>query len=406
MIESFRPPTRVLMGPGPSMVHPRVLQAGARPTLGHLDPSFIGMMDELKVMLQRAFQCDYETTFVVSGPGSAGMESCLLNLLEPGDQAVVCINGVFGNRLKEIVSRCGAQPVVVEGDWGSPVDPEVVESCLQTHPDASLVAFVHAETSTGAMSDARRLAELAHRYGCLAVADCVTSLAGSPLVVAEWQLDAVYSGSQKCLSCVPGLSPVTFSPAAMQRVQNRQSPVQSWFLDVSLLTGYWGEGQRVYHHTAPVNSLYALHEALVLLEEEGLSARWERHQLHHRALLAGLHAMGLSMVVDEAHRLPQLNAVWIPDGVDDATLRHRLLDDFQIEIGAGLGPFAGRVWRIGLMGESAHRHHVLRLLSALARLLSEMGQSIAPDAPLMAAEAIYDQAGETVFDSDAPVSER
>ncbi len=271
-----------------------------------------------------------------------------MNLLEPGDKVIVCRNGVFGDRMRENVERCGATAVVVDDEWGKPVDPEKVEEALKANPDASVLAFVHAETSTGALSDAKTLAELARKHDCLTIVDTVTSLGGVPLLVDEWQLDAVYSGSQKCLSCVPGLSPVTFSEKAVERIRNRKSKVQSWFLDQSLVLGYWsGEGKRSYHHTAPVNALYALHESLVLLHNEGLENAWQRHRDAHELLKAGLEKLGLSFVVDEAYRLPQLNAVYIPDGVDDASVRSRLLNDYNLEIGAGLGALAGKAWRIG-----------------------------------------------------------
>ncbi|PIQ27809.1 alanine--glyoxylate aminotransferase [bacterium (Candidatus Blackallbacteria) CG17_big_fil_post_rev_8_21_14_2_50_48_46] len=358
------------MGPGPSDVPERILQAMARPTIGHLDPAFIGLMDEIKTLLQYAFQTSYALTFPVSAPGSAGMETCFVNLLEPGDTAIVCINGVFGGRMKENIERCGAQAVVVEDAWGEPVTPEKVEMALKAHPEASLLAFVHAETSTGALSDAKTLSELGHAHDCLVLADTVTSLGGVPLVVEAWRLDAVYSGTQKCLSAPPGLSPVSFSPQALEKIQQRRSRVQSWFLDLNLILGYWGQGaRRAYHHTAPVNSLYALHEALRMLQEEGLEQAWERHRHWHGVLREGLEELGLKMVVPEAARLPQLNTVWIPEGVEDAAVRQRLLQEFGLEIGAGLGSLAGKVWRIGLMGYSCREENVVRCLQALRQVL-------------------------------------
>jgi alanine-glyoxylate transaminase/serine-glyoxylate transaminase/serine-pyruvate transaminase len=374
---SFHPPVRTLMGPGPSDVNPRILEAMARPTIGHLDPVFVQMMDDMKDLLRYAFQSDYELTMPVSAPGSAGMETCFVNLVEAGDKVVVCQNGVFGGRMKENVERVGATAIMVEDQWGSAVDANKVEDALKAHPDVRVVAFVHAETSTGAISDARTLAQIAHQHDCLVIADTVTSLAGSPLKVSEWGLDAVYSGTQKCLSCTPGLSPVTFSERAVAAVKQRKTRVQSWFMDLNLVLGYWGSGgKRTYHHTAPVNALYGLHEALVILREEGIEQSWERHRVNHLALRAGIEAMGLRFVVDEASRLPQLNAVAIPDGVDDATVRTRLLNEYSLEIGAGLGPMAGKIWRIGLMGYASNRRNVLLCLGALEAVLADMGGAI------------------------------
>ncbi len=385
---SFHPPQRTLMGPGPSDVSPRVLEALARPTIGHLDPVFVDMMDEMKGLLQYAFQTRNELTFPVSAPGSAGMETCFVNLVEPGDKVIVCQNGVFGGRMKENVERCGATAVMVEDEWGSVVDPDKVEAALKANPDARVLAFVHAETSTGAQSDARTLVELAHRHDCLTIVDAVTSLAGSPLKVDEWQIDAVYSGTQKCLSAPPGLSPVSFSERAAEAIRQRNSKVQSWFLDLNLVLGYWGSGaKRAYHHTAPINNLYGLHEALVILREEGLENAWARHERNHRALRAGLEAMGLSFVVKEGDRLPQLNAVTIPAGADDATVRARLLNEYNLEIGAGLGALAGKVWRIGLMGHASNPRNVLFCLMALEAVLSDMKADIRTGVAVPAAQA-------------------
>lgn len=369
-IGSFYPPQRTLMGPGPSDIYPQVLQALSRPTIGHLDPLFIGMMDELKQLLQYAFQTQNTFTIAVSAPGSAGMEACFVNLVEPGDKVIVCRNGVFGDRMRENVERCGGEAVMVDNTWGEPVDPLLVEQALSANPDAKIVAFVHAETSTGALSDAEAIAKLARQHGCLTIVDAVTSLGGVPLQVDQWQLDAVYSGSQKCLSCVPGLSPLTFSQRAVDKIQSRKTPVQSWFLDQSLVLGYWsGEGKRSYHHTAPVNSLYALHEALVLLQKEGLENAWQRHKDVHLELREGLEKLGIGFVVDEAYRLPQLNAVHIPEGVDDALVRKTLLERYNLEIGAGLGSLAGKAWRIGLMGYAARSENVALCLKALETTL-------------------------------------
>ena len=369
---AFNPPRRILMGRGPSDVYPEVLAAQARPTVGHLDPLFVGMMDELKSLIQYAFQTKNEMTMAVSAPGSAGMETCFVNLVEPGEKVIVCRNGVFGDRMRQNVERMGAIAVLVDNEWGTPVDPAAVEAALKAHPDAKFLAFVHAETSTGALSDAKTLCALAKQYGCLSIVDAVTSLGGVELRVDEWGIDAIYSGSQKCLSCVPGLSPVSFSPAAVEKLKNRKTPVQSWFLDQSLVMAYWTSagGKRSYHHTAPVNALYALHESLRMLAAEGLENAWQRHHEMHLVLRAGLEKLGLNFVVAEDSRLPQLNAVYIPAGVDDAAVRTRLLKDYNLEIGAGLGALAGKAWRIGLMGFGARRENVSLCLKALEEVLN------------------------------------
>jgi len=378
------------MGPGPSDVNPRILEAMSRPTIGHLDPVFVEMMDDMKVMLRTAFQTKNELTMPVSAPGSAGMETCFVNLLEPGDKVIVCQNGVFGGRMKENVERCGGTAVMVEDTWGTAVDPDKVETALKANPDAKILAFVHAETSTGAISDAKTLAALAHEHDCLVIADTVTSLGGSPLLVDEWELDAVYSGTQKCLSCVPGLSPVTFSKRAVEVVTTRKTRVQSWFMDLNLVLGYWGGGgKRAYHHTAPINTLYALHEALVILLEEGVENSWARHQRNHDALRAGFEAMGLKFVVPEGQRLPQLNAVSIPEGVDEAAVRSALLKEYNLEIGAGLGAMAGKIWRVGLMGYASNPTNVLFCLGALDAVLSSMKAPITSGVAVEAARASY-----------------
>ncbi|CAH6861390.1 Serine--pyruvate aminotransferase [Vibrio chagasii] len=369
-IDSFYPPHRTLMGPGPSDISPQVLQALSRPTIGHLDPLFIAMMDEVKQLLKYAFQTDNEFTIAVSAPGSAGMETCFVNLIEPGEKVIVCRNGVFGERMRENVVRCGGEAILVDDEWGKPVSVEKVQQALSENPDAVAVAFVHAETSTGALSDAQAISAVARQFDALTIVDAVTSLGGVPLLVDEWQLDAVYSGSQKCLSCVPGLSPVTFSQRAVDKMKARQSPVQSWFLDQSLVLGYWsGEGKRSYHHTAPVNSLYALHESLVLLKNEGLDNAWSRHQAMHQELKEGVEALGLKFVVEEESRLPQLNALYFPEGIDEAKVRSQLLEEYNLEIGAGLGSLAGKAWRIGLMGYGARKENVALCLKALQDVL-------------------------------------
>jgi len=359
------------MGPGPSDVPQRILDAMARPTIGHLDPAFQEMMEQIKTLLRYAFQTENKLTFPVSGPGSVGMETCFVNLVEPGDKVIVCSNGVFGGRMLENVKRTGGIPVLVEDAWGRAVDPNKVEAAFQANPDAKILAFVHAETSTGAQSDAAALAAIARKYGALTIMDCVTSLGGTPVLLDQWGIDAAYSGSQKCLSCTPGLSPVSFSEAAIRRVRSRKTAVQSWFMDINLVLGYWGgEGKRTYHHTAPINPLYGLHEALVILAEEGLDNAWARHRAMHEMLKTGLEGLGLSFVVPESERLPQLNSVALPPGIDDAAARVRLLNEFNLEIGAGLGVLAGKIWRIGLMGASARRENVDICLQALRAVLT------------------------------------
>ncbi|MDH5424787.1 MAG: alanine--glyoxylate aminotransferase family protein [Gammaproteobacteria bacterium] len=389
MTTSFNPTPRTLMGPGPSDVHPRILSALGRPTIGHLDPEFVGMMDEVKTMLQYAFQTKNELTIAVSAPGSAGMETCFVNLIEAGDTVIVCQNGVFGGRMKENVERVGATAIMVEDDWGKAVDVAKVEAALEANPGTKAVCFVHAETSTGAISDAKAICDIAHQHGALTIVDAVTSLGGSELRVDDWGIDAIYSGTQKCLSCVPGISPVSLNERAIEVIKNRKTKVHSWFLDLNLVMAYWGgEGKRAYHHTAPVNALYGLHESLVMLQEEGLENAWARHQKNHLALKAGLEAMGLEFVVNEESRLPQLNAVTIPEGVDEAAVRTTLLNQFNLEIGAGLGALAGKVWRIGLMGYSSRAENILLCLGALDAVLTDMGAKINSGAAIPAAQAL------------------
>jgi alanine-glyoxylate transaminase/serine-glyoxylate transaminase/serine-pyruvate transaminase len=377
MFQSFNPTVRTLMGQGPSDVNPRILRAKGNPTIGHLDPEFIRLMDEIKTLLQFAFQTSNEQTIPVSAPGSAGMETCFVNLVEPGDKVVVCQNGVFGTRMADNVRRLGGEVVMVEDDWGRAVDAQKLEDALKENPDTKIVAFVHAETSTGVCSDAKSLCQIAASYGCLSIVDCVTSLAGCEVNLDDWGADAAYSGTQKCLSCAPGLSPISFSSRAVEAIKSRKSPVSSWFLDLNLVMGYWGQGQtRAYHHTAPVNALYGLHEALIILEEEGLANSWDRHTRNHLALKAGTEALGLSFIVPEDERLPQLNAITIPDGVDEATIRRELLNQFNLEIGAGLGALAGKVWRIGLMGYASNPKNVLLCVTALESVLSQYNAHI------------------------------
>ena len=385
---AFAPPARVLLGPGPSDVHPRVLAALAAPLVGHLDPVFVAMMEEVKSLLRFVFATENALTIPISGTGSAGMEACVVNLVEPGDEVVVGVNGVFGTRLAEVATRAGATVTRVEAPWGRVVRAEQVEAALRNCRQPKLVALIHAETSTGAWQPLEDAARLAHDQGALFLADCVTSLGGAPVEIDRWGIDAAYSGTQKCLSCPPGLSPITFGPRAVETLRRRKTPVQSWYLDLTLLERYWGE-ERVYHHTAPISMNYALREALRLVAEEGLAARFARHRANHEALAAGLASLGLAFASEEGHRLPMLNAVTVPDGMDEARVRRRLLDAHGIEIGGGLGPMKGRVWRIGLMGESSRRAHVLLLLSALEDALRAEGRRVAAGAALAAAQAAY-----------------
>jgi len=355
------------MGPGPSNVAPSVLAAQAAPLVGHLDPAFVKMMEEIKGMLRQVFLTRNEMTFPVSGTGSAGMEFCFVNLIEPGDEVVIGVNGVFGTRMADLAERCGARVVKVEAPWGRIIEPEAVAVAIE-RGRPKLVAVVHAETSTGAWTPIEDIAKLAHAAGALFVLDTVTSLGGCPVRVDDWQVDAVYSGTQKCLSCPPGLAPVSLGPRALEKARQRKSKVQSWYLDVNLLASYWGQ-ERVYHHTAPISMNYALHEALRLVLAEGLETRWRRHQENHLALKTGLAALGLELVVPERERLWQLNAVSVPEGVEEAAVRRRLLDEHRIEIGAGLGPLKGKIWRVGLMGETCQPANVQRFLTALSACL-------------------------------------
>lgn len=369
-MQQFIPPNRILMGPGPSNVHPRVLEAMSRPTIGHLDPKFIELMDDIKTLLKYTFQTKNEVTFAVSGPGSVGMETCLVNLVEPASKVLVCINGVFGGRMKIISERCGAETITINIPWGNAIDPNLFEDTLKKNADVSVCAFVHAETSTGATSDIKSLTQIAHKHNCLVIADTVTSLGGIPLLFDEWNIDVSYSGSQKCLSCPPGLSPVTFNEKAIDLIKKRKTPVQSWFMDLNLILSYWGGStKRAYHHTAPINSLYALHEALLILKEEGIENSWKRHKTNGEKLVDELKKIGLNPFVSEFERLPQLTTVSVPDGIDEAKVRSTLLNDYSIEIGAGLGELAGKVWRIGLMGYTSNEQNINLLVNALKMLL-------------------------------------
>ncbi|MCS7468326.1 alanine--glyoxylate aminotransferase family protein [Stieleria sp. ICT_E10.1] len=356
------------MGPGPSTVPARILQAISAPTLGHLDPQYIGYMDETCEMIRQVYRTQNSLTFPVSGTGMAGMEAILVNLLEPGDEAIVMINGVFGGRMKDNMERCGATVHAVEIPWGKSFTLDQFAEAVAAHPKAKMLGVVHAETSTGALQDLSGVGDLLHDAGMLFAVDAVTSLGGHDLRVDEWGIDAIYSGTQKCLSCPPGLSPVSFSDRAIERIEARSTKSQSWYLDVSMLKNYYtGGGGRAYHHTAPINMVYALREALAIVLEEGLEARIARHREMHELLRDGLQKLGLCYIPD--HSLCTLNCVTVPEGVDEAAIRRRLLDEFDIEIGGGLGVFAGKAWRIGLMGESATKKNVLTLLAALQACL-------------------------------------
>ena len=369
-IAKFNPPQRILMGPGPSDAHPRVLKAMASPLIGHLDPQFVQLMDGIKKMTQQTLLTENELTFTVSAPGSAGMETCLVNLLEPGDECIICIHGVFGGRMTEIANRCGATVHKVESEWGEIITIDQIKSALDVCPKPKLVAIVHAETSTGVLQPLEAISDLVHNAGALLVVDAVTSYCGVPLKVDEWNIDALYSGTQKCLSAPPGLSPVTFSKAAEKVLENRKTKVQSWFLDLNLVRNYWAGAKRAYHHTAPVSSVFALYESLAIVLEEGLEARWKRHQEVHQYLKTELESLGFTYLVNPEYRLPNLNAVFLPANVEDeGKLRSQLLNEFNIEVGGGLGAFAGKIWRIGIMGESCTYNHVNGLIGALRQLI-------------------------------------
>lgn len=389
LASAIAPPVRVLLGPGPSDIHPRVLRAMAANTVGHLDPYFLQVMDQLQQMLRQLMGTANRMTLAVSGTGSAGMEAAVCNVIEPGDRMVVCVNGVFGTRMCDVAARCGAEVLRVEKPWGSVFDPDDLKPALAQGP--KVVGIVMAETSTGAAQPIPEIAAAVHQAGAMLLVDAVTSLGGMPVEVDAWGIDILYSGTQKCLSCPPGLAPVSFNSRAMEVILNRRRKVQSWYLDVSMLAEYWGSN-RVYHHTAPINMNYALHEALRIVLEEGLPAAYARHALNHRALKAGLAAMGITYAADENHLLPMLNAVRIPPGVDDAAVRGQLLERFGIEIGAGLGAFKGQVWRVGLMGHGSRANNVLLFLSALDQLLAEQGHRFPRGAGVAAATELYQQA--------------
>ena len=390
--EDFRdinPGDRVLMGPGPSDVPARTLQAIAAPCIGHLDPYFLEIMNEVQRLLRFLFQTENGLTIPMSGTGSAGMETCFVNLVEPGDEVVVCVNGIFGTRMSDIVHRIGGNLVRIDAEWGTAIDPQALEDAIKGRRP-KVVAVVHAETYTGVCQPLEELARISHDAGALFLVDTVTSLGGMRVAIDDMKIDATYSGTQKCISGPPGLSPVSFSQAAVRAMEQRKVPVVSWYLDLTMVRDYWGT-ERKYHHTAPINMIYGLREALRLIAEESLEGRFERHRLNHQALVAGIEAMGLSMLVPEALRLPMLNAVRIPEGVKDLRVRRILLNQYGIEIGGGLGQFAGKVWRIGLMGHSCRRKNVFLLLAALETALKTEGYPLHPGA-LEAAAVIYDKA--------------
>jgi alanine-glyoxylate transaminase / serine-glyoxylate transaminase / serine-pyruvate transaminase len=383
----LNPPVRILMGPGPSDIHPRVLEALGKGTVGHLDPYYLHVMDGLQEMLRGVFRTKNPMTFAVSATGSAGMEATVVNLIEPGDSMVVCVNGVFGARMADVAARAGAEVTQVTRPWGEVFTPDDLKDVLaKSRP--KVVGIVMAETSTGAWQPLEEISALVRDAGAMLLVDAVTSLGGVPVEVDKWGIDAIYSGSQKCLSCPPGLAPVSFSPRAVEAVMNRKRKVQSWYLDITMLAAYWGS-DRVYHHTAPINMSYGLYEALRLVHEEGLEACFARHMLNHRALKAGLTALGIEYAAQEGHQLPMLNAVRIPAGVDDAITRKALLERFGIEIGGGLGDFKGKVWRIGLMGHTSRAINVLVFLAALESLLAEQGHKFEHGASIAAANAVY-----------------
>jgi alanine-glyoxylate transaminase/serine-glyoxylate transaminase/serine-pyruvate transaminase len=384
---AVNPPRRILMGPGPSDIHPRVLAALAAPTVGHLDPYFLQIMNEMQQMLRQVFRTDNELTLAVSGTGSAGMETCVVNLIEPGDRMLVGVNGVFGSRIADVAARCGAAVTVIERPYGEVFSTDEIAAAVQ-RVQPKVVGLVNAETSTGAWQPLKEISKVVHDAGALLLADCVTSLGGMPVEVDGWQLDAVYSGTQKCLSCPPGLAPVTFSPRAVAAIEARKTKIASWNLDLTMVRNYWGQS-RAYHHTAPINMNYGLHEALRLVLEEGLEARHARHLRNHRALKAGLQAIGIRFAVAEENQLPMLNAVVIPEGIDDAAVRGQLLNEFGIEIGGGLGSMKGKVWRIGLMGETSSPRNVLLLVAALERCLADRGFKLTPGAGVAAVNAFY-----------------
>lgn len=395
-IDAFTPPIRLLLGPGPSMVHPRVLKAMSAPLIGHLDPAFLEFMNTLQAMLRRLFRTTNRLTLPISGTGSAGMEALFVNLVEPGDQVIVGINGLFGTRMRTVIERCGGQPISVSAPWGHIIEPDAIRTALSQYGRVKAVALVHAETSTGAWQPLEEIGALCREHETLFLVDAVTSLAGLPVETDAWNIDGCYSGTQKCMSCPPGLSPITLNDRAMTVIRNRQSRCQSWYLDLSLVADYWTDSNRAYHHTAPISMLYALRESLHMIEEEGLVARWRRHQLQSRALMSGLKALGLLPHAQEGHRLPSLNCIKLPDHIEDAWVRNTLLHEFGIEIGGGLGELKEKVWRIGLMGESSTQAHVFTLLNALEDLFCRKGWRQESGVAVQAASHIYESGSTSV----------
>ena len=384
---ALNPPKRILMGPGPSDIQPRDLEAIGKDTVGHLDPFYLETMNEMQNMLRALMKTENPLTFAVSATGSAGMETAIVNSVEPGDNMLVCINGVFGNRMTDVAERAGANVSNIEKPWGEvfSVD-DIVQGIEQSNP--AVVGIVMAETSTGAFQPIKEIAQAVRDAGALLLVDAVTSLGGMNVEVDNWGIDILYSGSQKCLSCPPGLAPVSFGPRAVEKLNNRKEKVRSWYLDATMLASYWGE-ERVYHHTAPINMTYALYEALRVIHEEGLENCFKRHLDTHLALKAGLETLRIEYNADPNHQLPMLNAVKIPDGIDDGAVRSSLLNEFGIEIGGGLGAFKGKVWRIGLMGYAAREKNVVLFLSALEELLKRQGYQLEPGAAVAAANSIF-----------------
>lgn len=387
--ERFNPPERILMGPGPSDVHPRVLQAMAAPTIGHLDPEFLKLMDEVQELLRWVFKTQNRLTIPISATGSAGMEACFANAFERCEKVLIGVNGVFGKRMTEVANKYGQIAVSFEKEWGEIFEPDFIQAVLESEADIAGVALVHAETSTGACQPLEEIGKICNKHNVIFLVDAVTSLGGIPIDVDGWNIDVCYSGTQKCLSCPPGLSPVTFSEKALEKIAKRKTDVESWYFDLSMLRKYWTTGERVYHHTAPVNMIYALREALLMLQEEDFESIFARHKLNSRALLTGLAELGIEPFVEEKYRLPELNAVKIPDGVDDKKVRSALLNEYGIEIGAGLGPLAGKIWRIGLMGQSSTQKNVVYFLAALEQILKKMGIVSEVGMALKAAEEVY-----------------
>lgn len=390
MVKELQIPQRILLGPGPSDVHPRVLQALSTPLLGHLDPAFLQIMNETMELLREVFQTKNKLTIPMSGTGSSGMETLFVNLIEEGDTVIIGVNGLFGMRMADVASRCGANVVELKAPWGEIIQPEQIEEALKQHPQAKLVALVHAETSTGVRQPLEEISQIVHQYDALFVTDMVTSLGGCPTKIDKWGIDAAYSGTQKCLSVPPGLSPVTLGDRAIDVLNQRKTKVQSWYLDLTMIQNYWGN-ERAYHHTAPISMVYALREGLRLIVEEGLENVFKRHERYGRALHKGLEAMGLKLLVDEKYRLHQLTSVLIPNGIDDLKVRKQLLEKYGIEIGGGLGELKGRIWRIGLMGYNARQTNVTLLLSALEDVLSSQRFSLEKGAGLEAASRALEE---------------